>query len=292
MIMENSDFNQQEQNEFILTSESKIKESIKEELAKLPFHIQLAINSFNWLNKCQHIGESFSLTENEIHNFKVEVALVILGLSDMDALHEFLDSEIGGTGWEKIEGLVTDKILGPLLDLIEMLEQYDVTSLIYCFFEDIYTLDLPAILGKSTFTGTRQLHNSELTMKYYECPLDRTFLTAFDIIRIGFIWEEKEIKFGATPLEIKLLPKSKKLNENQIGFLIDSIVHSCVREDEDYLFDARRFKEGTCPFMLLDHPNGHDIGIHQSDDAGFGISLDINITYEDFLKFREKYFNN
>lgn len=290
--MENSDYNQQEPNEFILTSESKINESIKEELAKLPFQVQLAINSFGWLKKCQQIGESFCLTENEIHNFKVEVALVILGLSNMDALHEFLDTEIGGTGWEKIEGLVTEQILGPLLDLIELLEQYDVTTPIYCFFEDIYTLDLPVFLGNSTFTGTRQLHNSELTMKYYECALDRTFLTAFDIIRIGFIWEEKEIKLGATPLEIKLLPKSKKLNEKQIGFMIDSIVQSCVRKDEDYLFDARRFKGGTCPFMLLDHPNGHDIGIHQSDDPGYGISLDINITYEDFLKFREKYLFN
>src|ERR1035437_284037 len=184
--MDTSSMIQQEQNEFVLSSESKIKESIKEELAKLPFQVQLAINSFVWLKKCQQIGEAFSLTENEIHNFKVEVALVILGLSNMDALHEFLDSEIGGTGWEKIEGLVTEKILGPLLDLIEMLEQYDVTRPIYCYFEDIYTLDLPKLLKTSILSGTRVLEDGKFTIKYYHCELNTAFFNSFDILRISF----------------------------------------------------------------------------------------------------------
>lgn len=278
-------------NEFTLVSEGKIKESIKEQLSQMPIAYQLAINYFGWLKKCQEIGEKFNLLEKEIHDLKTKVALVLLGLSNMDALHEFLDNEIGGTGWEIIEDSIIENILDPMSELIEMIEKYDINSPTLFYFEDIYTLDLPALLKNSILSGTRDIPNNNLTMKYYDCKLDTTFLNALDTLRIGFAWEEKEMKICPQTFDLTLLPKNKKLNDNQIAFMVDSIFKSCEGSpDQAYgLSDLMRFKGGTCSFMLFDHPNGHDIGISQNDSVG--VSVNINITYEDFLKFRGRHYS-
>jgi hypothetical protein len=126
-------------------------------------------------------------------------------------------------------------------------------------------------------------------MKYYDSALDRTYLNCFDRLRIGIVWEDKVIKIDPQSLDITLLPRIKKLTKNQISFMLDSIFKSCESiPDQAYgLSDIWRFLEGECSFILLDHPNGHDIGISQNDDIGF--SVNINIGYDDFLKFRKKY---
>ncbi len=86
-------------------------------MSKLPEARQQAINSFDWLNKCQEIGEKHKLLEEEIAGLKTEVALVLIGLSDLDTLHKHIDLEIGGTGWEEIEKEVTENILSPIHQL-------------------------------------------------------------------------------------------------------------------------------------------------------------------------------
>ncbi len=279
-------------NEFSLDSEDKIKESIKEELSKIPFEYQQAINTFGWQKECQKIGEKFKLTESEIHNFKLEVAFLILGISDLDTLYEFLENEIGGTGWETIEELVIKNILNPIEYVFGNIDNNEIVFPTLLYFNNIYTLDLPTLLKKSTLSGSRQIHDGKLTIKYYDCPLSTTFLNAFDILRIGFVWEEKEIKIdpqGRT-LELILLTKDKTLNKNQIAFAIDSIMQSCKVDGKlngsFSEYEAKAFIEGNKNFLLFDHPNGHDIGIHRNDEVG--ISADICVTYEDFLKFRNQ----
>jgi len=280
------------ENEFVLESENKIKESIKEALSKLPIEYQQAINSFGWLKECHKISEKFNLTESEIHNFKLEVALLLLGLSDMDTLHEFLNNEIGGTGWERIEELVLENIANPIGYVFAKIDNNEITFPTLLYFENIYTLDLPALLKNSTLSGSRPILDGKMTKKYYDCSLATTFLNAFDILRIGFVWEEKEIRIdpqGRT-LELILLSKNKTLNKNQIAFAIDSIVQSCKVDGElDGAFseyEAKEFIEGNKDFLLFDHSNGHDIGIHRNNEVG--ISVDICVTYEDFLNFRDQ----
>jgi hypothetical protein len=79
---------------------------IQEEMSKLPKANQQAINSFDWQRKCQEIGESRNLLEEEITGLQSEVALVLMGLSDLQTLHRYIDDEIGGTGWQEIEEFV------------------------------------------------------------------------------------------------------------------------------------------------------------------------------------------
>jgi hypothetical protein len=279
------------ENEFVLISEGKIKESIKEELSKLPIEYQQAISSFGWLKKCQKICEKFNLTETEIHNFKLEVALLLLGLSDIDTLHEFLDNEIGGTGWEKIEDLVIENIMEPIGYVIDKIDKNEITFPTLLYFDDIYKLDLPKLIAKTSLSGKRKSTVGTFYFNYYDCVLDTTFLNAFDTIRIEIAWEEKEIKIdhqGRT-LGLTLLSKNKNLNKNQIAFAVESIVQSCkvdgILDGAFSEYEAKDFIEGNKNFLLFDHPNGHDIGIHRNDEVG--ISVDISITFEDFLKFKD-----
>ncbi len=276
--------------EFIEVSENKIKESIKEEMSKLEQGHQLAINSFNWLKKCQEIGEEYNLIDNEIHGLKIEVILVLMGLSNLDNLRNFIDDEIGGTGWEKIYDSIIESILEPVGDLMNRIESYSIINPTYFYFEDIYSLDLQTLLKNSKLSGTRALKDSELTMKYYDCVLEPTFLNAFNILRIGFVWEEKELNKGTGTQALSLiLLSNKELMEMQVAYVVDSIFESCKdMPNVGYgTSDLMRFKDGTGSFILLDHPSGHDIGI--SKDENIGVTVDFQITYEDFLKCKEKY---
>ena len=101
----------------------------------------------------------------------------------------------------------------------------------------------------------------------------------------------KEIKVDSEGRSIGLIfyKKDKKLYENQVAFAIESIVESCKVDGElDGAFseyEAKEFIKGKKDFLLFDHPNGHDIGIHRNDKDG--ITVDINVTYEEFLRFKE-----
>jgi len=100
-------------------------ERIKGEMAKLPKANQQAINSFDWLKKCQQIGEQHNLSEEEITGLQSEVALVLMGLSDLRTLHRYIDDEIGGTGWQEIEAFVVDNVLSPISEILEIIVKYD-----------------------------------------------------------------------------------------------------------------------------------------------------------------------
>ncbi len=62
----------------------KIKQLLLEEMLKLPKDLQTAINSFDWLKACEELGTKYSLTEQEINDFKAETGLVLVGLVDID----------------------------------------------------------------------------------------------------------------------------------------------------------------------------------------------------------------
>ena len=81
--------------------------------------------SFDWLKKCQEIGEKFNLVDSEISELKTEVALVLVGLSNLDTLHNFIDVGIGGTGWEEIEKEVLETILSPIGEILGIIEKYN-----------------------------------------------------------------------------------------------------------------------------------------------------------------------
>lgn len=105
--------------------DEKIKESIKEQVSKLPKANQQAINSFDWLKKCQEIGENHKLLDDEIQGLKTEVALVLVGLSDLATLHRYIDLDIGGIGWEEIENEVIETILSPMGEILEIIEKHN-----------------------------------------------------------------------------------------------------------------------------------------------------------------------
>jgi len=100
-------------------------EHVIEHMAKLPKAQQQAINAFDFQRKCQEIGDKHNLSEEEITGLKTEVLLVLMGLSDLDTLHEHIDLEIGGTGWEEIETFVIDNILSPISEILEIIVKYD-----------------------------------------------------------------------------------------------------------------------------------------------------------------------
>jgi hypothetical protein len=100
-------------------------EQVIEQMSKLPKAHQQAINSFDWQRKCQEIGEKHNLLEEEITGLQTEVILVLMGLSDLDTLHRYIDLEIGGTGWQEIEVFIVDNVLSPISDIMEIIVKYD-----------------------------------------------------------------------------------------------------------------------------------------------------------------------
>ena len=94
-------------------------------MAKLPKPNQQAINSFDWQRKCYEIGSEHNLLEAEITGLQAEVALVLLGLSDMRTLHRYIDNEIAGTGWPEIETSVVEDIISPIAQILEIIIRHD-----------------------------------------------------------------------------------------------------------------------------------------------------------------------
>lgn len=93
--------------------------------SKLPKPHQQAINSFEWQRKCQEIGEQHNLSESDVTGLQAEVALVLMGLSDLRALHRYIDDEIAGTGWQDIEASVINDIISPIGEIFEIIASHD-----------------------------------------------------------------------------------------------------------------------------------------------------------------------
>ncbi len=101
------------------------RERIREEMSKLPQAHQQAINAFDWQRKCHEIGNKHNLSEEEITGLQTEVALVVMGLSDLRTLHRYIDDEIAGTGWQEIEAFVVDNVISPIGEIMEIIVKYD-----------------------------------------------------------------------------------------------------------------------------------------------------------------------
>lgn len=110
--------------------DEKLKENLIEPMSKLPKSLQRAINSFDWLKKCEEIGGKYNLFDNEeighreLTGLKTEVALVLVGLSDLHTLHSYIDYEIGGTGWQELEREIIENIIEPIGEIWEIIEKH------------------------------------------------------------------------------------------------------------------------------------------------------------------------
>ena len=101
-----------------------VQESIRGQMSKLPKANQQAINSFDWERKCGEIGNKHNLVDTEITGLQAEVALVLMGLSDLQSLHRYIDDEIGGTGWQEIEASVVGDVISPIAEILEIIVQH------------------------------------------------------------------------------------------------------------------------------------------------------------------------
>lgn len=101
-----------------------VSASIREHMAKLPKANQQAINAFDWERKCHEVADGYNLTDEEITGLQAEVALVLMGLSDLTTLHRYIDDEIGGTGWEDLETSVIDGVIVPIAQIIEIIDEH------------------------------------------------------------------------------------------------------------------------------------------------------------------------
>ncbi len=99
----------------------KLKQTIKEELEKLPKDIREAINSIDWAKITEEIGKKYLLDEEEINDLQAETLTVLIGLSDLDSYAEDIEDEIGTTkkDADSIAGEAFEKIFTPINDVMK-----------------------------------------------------------------------------------------------------------------------------------------------------------------------------
>jgi len=96
----------------------KLKQIIKEELVKLPKESQEVINTFGWEKVSEEIGKKYLLNENEINSLQVEIAMVLLGVTEEDILSINIENRVGTSKneAEKITAEINQKIFEPMLE--------------------------------------------------------------------------------------------------------------------------------------------------------------------------------
>ncbi len=94
----------------------KLKQIIKEEVAKLPKENQEVINAFGWENISEEIGKRTLLDESEVNDFQVQTLLVLIGLADPNEYERNIENEVGTSKIEagKIAEEVFEKIFIPI----------------------------------------------------------------------------------------------------------------------------------------------------------------------------------
>jgi hypothetical protein len=116
----------------IITDENKMNEKLeihfKEQISKLSKDRQEAINSFDWLKKCQEIGEKYGLQDDDyLPDFdvlKTEVALAITGLHDLTTLHRAIDDKLALNARE-ITNDVSENILKPISEIRQIILKHN-----------------------------------------------------------------------------------------------------------------------------------------------------------------------
>ncbi|MFA5751334.1 MAG: hypothetical protein WC898_03530 [Candidatus Paceibacterota bacterium] len=99
----------------------KLKEKIEEIKKEIPKELKESINSFNWEEVVQKIGEENSLTENEINDLFLETALILTGIEYGDIFSLNIENEVGTTKEkaEKISKEIDKKVFEPIYKKIE-----------------------------------------------------------------------------------------------------------------------------------------------------------------------------
>jgi len=98
----------------------KLKQTIKEEIEKLPKENQEVITSFGWEKISEEIGKKYLLMESEINDLQVETLLILTGIQSLDSYSINIENEVG-TSKEKaseMAGEMLQKIFIPINDLI------------------------------------------------------------------------------------------------------------------------------------------------------------------------------
>jgi hypothetical protein len=104
----------------------KLKNIIKEEMAKLPKENQEMIGILDWAKMTEEIGKKFLLNENEINDLQVETFLILIGLEDPDSYANNIENEVGTSKdeAEKMSAEITQKIFIPINEaLIENIKK-------------------------------------------------------------------------------------------------------------------------------------------------------------------------
>jgi len=99
----------------------KLKQTIQEEIIKLPKEAQEAINSLDWTKIAEEIGKKHLLDESETNNFQVETLLVLVSLTNPEFYATNIENNVGTTK-EEAENManeVFEKIFAPIGDIIE-----------------------------------------------------------------------------------------------------------------------------------------------------------------------------
>jgi hypothetical protein len=98
----------------------KLKQTIKEEMDKLPKETQNAINSLDWGNIVEEIGKKYLLNESEVNDLQVETMLVLFGIEELDSYTQNIENEVGISKEEaeKIAKEVNQKIFNPIYDIL------------------------------------------------------------------------------------------------------------------------------------------------------------------------------
>ena len=98
----------------------KLKQIIKEEIAKLPKENQAVINNFGWEEITEEIGRKFLLSDNEINILQAETLVVLAGLEDPDYYAQNIENEVGTSKDEanKISDEVFEKMFTPINNIL------------------------------------------------------------------------------------------------------------------------------------------------------------------------------
>lgn len=94
----------------------KLKQTIKEEIGKLPKENQGVINNFGWEKISEEIGKKYLLSENEINDFQIETLLVLVRVEDINDYAKNIEDNVGTSKKEaeKIADEAFKKIFTPI----------------------------------------------------------------------------------------------------------------------------------------------------------------------------------
>ena len=99
----------------------KLKETIQEEIRKLPKDAQEVIGSLDWAKITEEVGRKYLLDEDEINNLQLETLLILIGIEDGNDYAENIEDEVGTSKDEakKITEEISQKIFTPMGNVME-----------------------------------------------------------------------------------------------------------------------------------------------------------------------------